>query len=92
MMQLSQAIIYPLELIRTRLAVSPVGTYRGIAHCARMVLRQEGWLAFYRGLVPSMVRTRPCLLARLPAVGIAFSFELSVCSKSWAQCTPNSYC
>ena len=51
-----QAIIYPLELIRTRLAVSPTGTYRGIAHCAEMVLRQEGWRAFYRGLVPSMVR------------------------------------
>ena len=50
-----QAIIYPLELIRTRLAVSPSGTYRGIAHCARMVLRHEGWRAFYRGLVPSMV-------------------------------------
>ena len=51
----AQAIIYPLELIRTRLAVSPTGTYRGISHCVRQVLRQEGWRAFYRGMLPSMV-------------------------------------
>ncbi len=51
----SQAIIYPLELIRTRLAVSPDGTYRGISHCVSEVLRHEGWRAFYRGMMPSMV-------------------------------------
>ncbi len=51
-----QAIIYPLELIRTRLAVSPTGTYAGISHCVRQVLQHEGWRAFYRGMVPSMVR------------------------------------
>lgn len=56
---LSQAIIYPLELIRTRLAVSPVGHYRGIAHCVQLVLAQEGWRAFYRGMLPSMVLNPP---------------------------------
>lgn len=38
----AQAIIYPLELIRTRLAVSPVGHYHGIMHCLALVLQQEG--------------------------------------------------
>ena len=51
-----QAIIYPLELIKTRLAVSPAGSYTGIAHCAAQVLRHEGWRSFYRGMLPSMVR------------------------------------
>ena len=53
-----QAIIYPLELIRTRLAVSPVGSYTGISHCFAQVLRHEGWRSFYRGMLPSMVRLR----------------------------------
>jgi Mitochondrial carrier protein len=53
-----QAIIYPLELIKTRLAVSPAGSYTGIAHCAGQVLRHEGWRSFYRGMLPSMVRAQ----------------------------------
>ena len=50
-----QATIYPLELIRTRLAVSPKGTYRGMRDCVRKVLQHEGVRAFYKGLLPSLV-------------------------------------
>jgi hypothetical protein len=52
----AQFSIYPLELIRTRLAVCPPGTYRGISDCFARIVREEGWLAFYRGLTPSLVR------------------------------------
>lgn len=38
----SQISIYPLELVRTRLAVSSPGTYRGIADALMRTGRQEG--------------------------------------------------
>ena len=52
----AQFAIYPLELVRTRLAVCPLGHYRGIVHCFTRVLQEEGHKAFYRGLTPSLVR------------------------------------
>ena len=52
---LSQFAIYPLELIRTRLAVCPEGTYAGLSAAAASIWRTEGALAFYRGLLPSLV-------------------------------------
>ena len=56
---LAQSAIYPLELIRTRLAICPKGTYRGIADAAARVLRSEGPRAFYRGLAPSLIGILP---------------------------------
>lgn len=50
-----QAVIYPLDTIRTRLAVSPVGTYRGVWHTAAKICREDGARSLYRGLTPSMV-------------------------------------
>lgn len=55
----SQAIIYPLELVKTRLAVCKPGIYSGIVDCARQVLAQEGIKSFYRGLLPSMMGILP---------------------------------
>lgn len=55
----SQAIIYPLELVKTRLAVCKPGMYSGIIDCARKVLAQEGARSFYRGLMPSMMGILP---------------------------------
>ena len=54
---LVQFAIYPLELVRTRLAVCPMGTYRGIWDCWGQIVRKEGWSCFYRGLTPSLVST-----------------------------------
>lgn len=50
-----QFSIYPMELIRTRLAVCENGAYRGIFHAAADTIKKEGWRAFYRGLTPAMV-------------------------------------
>ena len=52
----AQFAIYPLELVRTRLAVCPPGTYSGMIDCFARIIKQEGWRAFYRGLTPSLVR------------------------------------
>lgn len=55
----AQTLIYPLELIRTRLALCESGRYRGIAHAAASIVRTEGWPAFYRGLTPSLIGILP---------------------------------
>ena len=55
----AQAAIYPLEIVRTRLAVSPVGTYTGITHCLAKVYRAEGIRAWYRGMGTAMVGIVP---------------------------------
>lgn len=66
----AQAIIYPLELVKTRLAVSSKDTYHGIIDCIRKVYAQEGSYAFYRGMLPSM-------LGILPYAGVDITcFEL----------------
>ena len=56
---LAQALIYPLEVVQTRLAASPGGTYRGALHCARVIWAREGAAAFGRGLVPTLVGLVP---------------------------------
>ncbi|CAL5218925.1 g671 [Coccomyxa viridis] len=56
---IAQFAIYPLELVRTRLAVCPMGTYRGIWDCWGQIVRKEGWSCFYRGLTPSLIGILP---------------------------------
>jgi len=46
--------VYPLELIKTRMALCPKGTYRSILHCANEVRLHEGPRALFNGLVPSI--------------------------------------
>eukprot|EP00051_Salpingoeca_urceolata_P028812 m.488136 g.488136 ORF g.488136 m.488136 type:complete len:519 (-) comp25565_c0_seq1:245-1801(-) len=56
---LAQFSIFPGEVLKTRLATATTGQYRGIAHCARDVLRHEGVRGFYKGLVPSTLGVIP---------------------------------
>lgn len=53
---LPQGLVYPLDTVRTRLAVCSSTEYGGIWPTAVKLWRTEGFAAFYRGLVPSMVR------------------------------------
>ena len=46
---LSQTVIYPMELIKTRLAIGKSGQYNGILDCAKKCLKNEGAKAFYKG-------------------------------------------
>lgn len=52
-----QLTIYPLEIIRTRLTLCSKCTYGGMADAAVKIYKQEGAMAFYRGLLPSLVHT-----------------------------------
>ncbi|EME31102.1 mitochondrial carrier isoform 1 [Galdieria sulphuraria] len=59
---LSSITIYPLEVIRSRIQVQNAQTkngYRGIMDCISRMLRQEGLLAFYKGMGTSLIRTVP---------------------------------
>ena len=54
-----QGLVYPLDTVRTRLAVCHSSEYAGIFATAARLLRAEGIGAFYRGLAPSMVGILP---------------------------------
>lgn len=56
---IAQGTIYPMEVIQTRLAVSPAGTYRGIANAFSKIVCQEGYKALFRGITPCMVGIIP---------------------------------
>jgi solute carrier family 25 phosphate transporter 23/24/25/41 len=56
---LSQAAIYPLEIAKTRLAVSAPGTYAGLVDCIGSIVRVEGMAALYQGLTTSIVGIVP---------------------------------
>uniref|UniRef100_A0A6U0VR38 Mitochondrial carrier protein n=1 Tax=Polytomella parva TaxID=51329 RepID=A0A6U0VR38_9CHLO len=56
---IAQGLLYPVDTIRTRLATSPHGMYRGILHTAYKIRRDECMRAFYRGLLPSTIGVLP---------------------------------
>eukprot|EP00667_Euglena_gracilis_P007744 EG_transcript_7829 len=55
----SQACIYPLETVKTRLSVAPTNYYRGIYDCLLRITQQEGVTALYRGLGTALVGRIP---------------------------------
>eukprot|EP00756_Hemistasia_phaeocysticola_P003678 Hpha_TRINITY_DN1237_c0_g1::TRINITY_DN1237_c0_g1_i1::g.44834::m.44834/K14684/SLC25A23S; solute carrier family 25 (mitochondrial phosphate transporter), member 23/24/25/41 len=55
----AQAVVYPLEVIKTRIAASETGVYRGMAHCVERTVRKEGPRVMYRGLGVSLVGMIP---------------------------------
>lgn len=50
----SQSVIYPLEVLKTRLALRKTGDYKGIFDAAKKIYKNEGLRSFYRGYVPNM--------------------------------------
>ncbi|KAE9540030.1 hypothetical protein AGLY_005282 [Aphis glycines] len=59
----SQSLIYPLEVLKTRLAIRKSNQYKGIFDCIQKMYYREGMRSFYRGYVPN-------LLGILPYAGI----------------------
>nr|XP_033476002.1 calcium-binding mitochondrial carrier protein SCaMC-2-A [Epinephelus lanceolatus] len=56
---IAQSTIYPMEVLKTRLALRTTGQYSGIADCAKQIFRREGLSAFYKGYVPNMLGIIP---------------------------------
>ncbi|XP_069961112.1 mitochondrial adenyl nucleotide antiporter SLC25A25 isoform X1 [Cherax quadricarinatus] len=55
----SQTAIYPLEVLKTRLALRKTGQYKSILDAAKKIYRQEGLRSFYRGYVPNLLGIIP---------------------------------
>ncbi|XP_032906193.1 calcium-binding mitochondrial carrier protein SCaMC-2-A-like [Amblyraja radiata] len=67
----AQTIVYPMEVLKTRLALGYTGQYKGINDCMRIIIKIEGLTALYRGYFPN-------LLGIIPYAGI----ELTVYESS----------
>uniref|UniRef100_A0AAY4DYT6 EF-hand domain-containing protein n=1 Tax=Denticeps clupeoides TaxID=299321 RepID=A0AAY4DYT6_9TELE len=56
---IAQSSIYPMEVLKTRLALRTTGQYKGISDCAKQIFLKEGMAAFYKGYVPNMLGIIP---------------------------------
>ncbi|MED6276643.1 hypothetical protein CHARACLAT_005107 [Characodon lateralis] len=56
---IAQSTIYPMEVLKTRLALRKTGQYAGISDCAKQIFRKEGLGGFYKGYVPNMLGIIP---------------------------------
>ncbi|CAI2353866.1 unnamed protein product [Caenorhabditis sp. 36 PRJEB53466] len=57
---ISQSVIYPMEVMKTRLALRRTGQMdRGIIHFAQKMYAKEGILCFYKGYLPNLIGIIP---------------------------------
>ncbi|CAB3226477.1 unnamed protein product [Arctia plantaginis] len=56
---ISQTVIYPLEVLKTRLALRKTGQYSGIADAAKKIYAREGLKCFYKGYIPNILGIVP---------------------------------
>ncbi|XP_014261718.1 calcium-binding mitochondrial carrier protein SCaMC-1-B isoform X2 [Cimex lectularius] len=56
---LSQTTIYPLEVLKTRLALRNTGEYSGVYDALKKIIHREGIKAFYKGYVPNILGILP---------------------------------
>lgn len=70
----AQTFTYPIDLLRRRLQLQGIGgapnVYTGPFHAVKTIVKEEGVLALYRGMIP-------CYLKVIPAISISFcTYEL----------------
>lgn len=56
---MAQTAIYPLEVLKTRLVLRKTGEYSSAFDCAKRIVRNEGYRAFYKGYVPNVLGIIP---------------------------------
>ncbi|XP_051749242.1 calcium-binding mitochondrial carrier protein SCaMC-2-B isoform X3 [Ctenopharyngodon idella] len=74
---IAQSSIYPMEVLKTRLALGRTGQYSGIVDCAKHIFKKEGLKAFYKGYIPNM-------LGIIPYAGIDLAVYETL-KNSWLQ-------
>ncbi|XP_062929689.1 calcium-binding mitochondrial carrier protein SCaMC-2-B isoform X2 [Mobula hypostoma] len=74
---IAQSTIYPMEVLKTRLALRKTGQYSGILNCAKHIFKKEGITAFYKGYIPNM-------LGIIPYAGIDLAIYETL-KNSWLQ-------
>lgn len=55
----SQSAIYPMEVLKTRLAIRKTGQYSGVFDAAKKIYANEGIRVFYRGYIPNLLGIIP---------------------------------
>lgn len=55
----TQTVVYPLEITKTRLALAPDGYYKGIYNCLTHIIKNEGAHTLYKGWFPSVLGIVP---------------------------------
>ncbi|XP_076873643.1 mitochondrial adenyl nucleotide antiporter SLC25A24 [Brachyhypopomus gauderio] len=55
----AQTLIYPMEVMKTRLTLRKTGQYSGMFDCAKKIVRREGVRAFYKGYIPNILGIIP---------------------------------
>jgi len=58
---LAALVTYPYQVVRARLQDSR-NKYSGSTDCIRKILSLEGWIGFYKGLTPNLVRVVPATM------------------------------
>ena len=56
---MAQSIIYPLEVVKTRMVLRKTGEYSSILDCATKIAKNEGTRAFYKGYLPNILGIIP---------------------------------
>eukprot|EP00041_Stephanoeca_diplocostata_P023615 m.583104 g.583104 ORF g.583104 m.583104 type:complete len:219 (-) comp22338_c0_seq29:1092-1748(-) len=78
----SQTIIYPMEVLKTRLALSQGGPYSSMASCLRTTVHNEGFGALYKGLAASN-------LGMIPYAGVDLAVYGTL-KAEWKRRNPDS--
>lgn len=55
----SNIVLYPLEVVRSRLTVDSTGMYKGVGDAFQKIVRSEGVPALYKGVGPSVAAILP---------------------------------
>ncbi|XP_069768691.1 mitochondrial adenyl nucleotide antiporter SLC25A24-like isoform X2 [Narcine bancroftii] len=71
----AQTSIYPMEVLKTRMALRKTGQYSGLADCVKKILKNEGLIAFYKGYIPN-------ILGIIPYAGIDLAIYETL-KKTW---------
>ncbi|KAI9226172.1 MAG: mitochondrial carrier domain-containing protein [Piptocephalis tieghemiana] len=80
----ASCVTYPHEVIRTRLQTQSTNPpqYHGILDAIRVIYREEGWKAFYKGLSTNLIRTVPS------SVLLILTYELLTQNWNYASTSP----
>ncbi|KAM4872827.1 mitochondrial adenyl nucleotide antiporter SLC25A24-like [Thomomys bottae] len=55
----AQTVIYPMEVVKTRLTIGKTGEYSGVIDCCKKLFIKEGVQTFFKGYVPNMLGIVP---------------------------------
>ncbi|KAH7983416.1 hypothetical protein HPB52_011769 [Rhipicephalus sanguineus] len=72
---IAQTSIYPMEVLKTRLALRKTGQYKGIVDAACQIYQKEGLRSFYKGYLPNLLGIIPYAGIDLAIYEVHFFFS-----------------